>query len=128
MNVATKRKANTFGSENDAGADRPPLTIRLLGFCLGLLLLCSCATRNRAGSVLPAETSFNGGAGRGDYLFVTLHLKNGEGLLFAVDTGAPVTTFDKSLSANLGKPRGHVKASSPWYGVNVGMDVVRAPA
>lgn len=105
-----------------------PLQVRIFGFCFGLMLLCSCATQDSIRPVLPAETSFNGGAGRGDYLFITLHLRNGEGLLFAVDTGAPLTTFDKSLAAKLGKPRGNVAASSPWYGVKVDMDVVRAPA
>src|SRR5205823_8113081 len=102
--------------------------IRHFGFCLGLMLLASCATPHSTRPVLPAETSFNRGAGRGDYLFITLHLRDGEGLLFAVDTGAPVTTFDSSLIAKLGKPRGNIEASSSWYGVKVGMDVVRAPA
>jgi hypothetical protein len=36
-------------------------------------------------------------------LFITLHLDNGRELPFVVDTGCPVTVFDKSLAAELSK-------------------------
>lgn len=42
-------------------------------------------------------------AGRGGWLFVTLRLETGEELPFLVDTGSPVTCFDKSLASKLGK-------------------------
>lgn len=55
---------------------------------------------------LPAETDINPDAGRGNLLFVTLRLESGEELLFAVDTGAPSTFFDKSLTSKLGRRLG----------------------
>ena len=70
-------------------------------FCLGLL--CSCATHDPIPPILPPETSFNRDAGRGGELFLTLHLENGEELLFLVDTGAPGVCLDKSLEPKLGK-------------------------
>jgi hypothetical protein len=38
------------------------------------LLLCSCATPHSPRPRLPPEISFNRGAGRGDFLFVTVRL------------------------------------------------------
>lgn len=58
---------------------------------------------------LPAETSFNKEAVRGGYVFVKLHLENGGELLFAVDTGSPITILDKSLEPILGKSLGTAK-------------------
>jgi hypothetical protein len=72
-----------------------------MSFCL--ILVCSCVTRNSHPPDLPPETTFNSGAGRGDWLFVPLHLQDGKELLFAVDTGMPVTILDKSLEPLLGK-------------------------
>jgi len=66
-------------------------------------LLCSCATRDSDRPVLAAEAQFNKGAGSTDWLYLTLHLENGENLLFMVDTGAPVTMLDRSLEPQLGK-------------------------
>jgi hypothetical protein len=70
-------------------------------------LLCSCATRDSVSSVLPAEATFNEGAGSGglraEPLSVTLRLESGEELLFNVDTGVPVTVLDKSFEPRLGK-------------------------
>lgn len=105
-----------------------PLRVKISGFCLSLMLLASCATPDSTSTALPAETSFNRAAGRGDYLFVTVRLRNGEALLFALDTGAPVTVFDESLKARLGKVRGNVEAWSSGYGVKSDMEVIRAPA
>jgi hypothetical protein len=45
----------------------------------------------------------NEDAGCGSLLFVTLRLESGEELPFMVDTGSPVTVFDKSLESKLGK-------------------------
>jgi hypothetical protein len=75
-----------------------------LNFCklaiiLSLLLSCSCATVH---SPLPANVPVNKDAARGNVLTVTLRLKSGEELLFAVDTCAPCTLLDKSLEPKLG--------------------------
>jgi hypothetical protein len=68
-----------------------------------LALLCSCATRDSDRPVLATEAQFNKGAGSTDWLYLTLHLENGENLLLLVDTGAPVTVLDRSLEPRLGK-------------------------
>src|SRR6266705_4634671 len=88
---------------------RPALVI---GVCGCLLLLCSCITRNAWPSWygdnsirpdLPPEVSFNQSAGRGEHLLVTLRSEGGEEMLFALDTGMPVTLLDKYLEPRLGK-------------------------
>jgi hypothetical protein len=67
------------------------------------LLLCSCATENPVDSRLPAAVAMNKNAGRGDLLTVVVRLPSGEKLTLVVDTGSPVTAFDKSLEPKLGK-------------------------
>ena len=62
---------------------------------------------------LPADTPFNKGAGRGNPLYITLHLESGEKLLFEVDTGSPGTCLDKSLEPKLGQ---RVSSTIGWYG------------
>jgi hypothetical protein len=84
-----------------------------LGFCLTPLLLGSCASRPAAPPPLPPAVSFNPGAGRGDYLLLTLRLADGEKLLFAVDTGVATTILDKSLEPKLGQRR---RNGLIWYG------------
>jgi hypothetical protein len=84
---------------------------------LSLLLFCSCATTwqssdNRSAAPLPADTTFNKGAGRGNHLYLTLHLENGEKLLFMVDNGCPGTVLDKSLEPKLGK---RLSSTLLWY-------------
>ncbi len=81
--------------------------LRTLGIFLSLLLLCSCATKNLIRQQVIADVSINKDAGRGNLLFVTLRLENGEELPFVVDTGASGTAFDKSLEPKLGKRLGH---------------------
>src|SRR5258707_4430497 len=83
----------------------------LFGFSLILIQLCSCATRsdppfNAPASVLPVAVSFNPDAGRDEWLFVNLQLQSGETLQCFVDTGSPVTVFDKSFESKLGQPLG----------------------
>src|SRR5256885_637469 len=86
--------------------------VRVIGAGVCLMLLCSCATTpnwDADGSIrppLPAETYFNKGAGRGDWLFLKLRLESGEEPLFALDTGMSVTILDKSLEPRLGKSLG----------------------
>ncbi len=105
--------------------------IRTLGAGVGLLLLCSCAsgpgraTGELTHPQLPPEVSINRGAGRDDWLFVTLRLEDGEKQLFIVDTGAPFTLLDRSLEPRLGKRLGRKKVHS-FYGVMHG-NVFAAP-
>jgi len=93
---------------------------RMIGACVCLVLLCSCVTapiwfaNDSIRPPLPAETSLNKGAGRGDNLYVTLHLESGEELLFLVDTGSPCTLLDQSLDPKLGKRLGRTKVK--WLG------------
>jgi predicted aspartyl protease len=79
-----------------------------LGIFMGLLLMCSCATSPEPATVVPAgelpdEVAMNENAGRGMWLFVTLHLEDGEEAPCFVDTGANVTLLDSSLVPKLGK-------------------------
>lgn len=90
-----------------------------LGMLMSLLLLCSCATTPKPDTIvpatdLPAELTMNPDAGCGNWLFVTLHLEDGEKLPFFIDTGASSSYFDKSLVAKLGPPLAG-KYKSPRY-------------
>ena len=82
--------------------------VRVIGACVCLVFWCSCTTTpnwDADASIpppLPAETSLNKGAGRGDQIRVTLHLKIGQEIPVMVDTGAPDTILDKSLNPELG--------------------------
>src|SRR5665213_2775329 len=78
------------------------MTLRGQGIFLSLLLLCSCATENSIHPRLPADVTMNKDAGRGGLVVVTLRLASGEGLPFVVDTGSPVTFFEKSQTSKLG--------------------------
>lgn len=86
-----------------------------------LALLCDCTTvptwyvDDPGRPDLPAQTSFNSGAGRGDSLFVTLNTASGEELVFCVDTGSPVTILDKSLEPTLGRRMETKKVQYGWF-------------
>ena len=56
----------------------------------------------------------NPDAGCGNWLFVTLHLEDGEKLPFFIDTACASTIFDQSLTAKLGTPLAG-KYKSPRY-------------
>ena len=64
-------------------------------------------------------------AGRGGLLFVTLRLETGEMLPFVVDTGCPVTIFDKSLEPKLGSRLG--AGTSLNFGVKREIGIYAAP-
>ena len=67
----------------------------------------------------------NSGAGRGDELFVTLHLQDGEPVFCVVDTGTPGIILDKSLEPKLGGCF-WIRKIHPWYGVKL-VRLHRAP-
>jgi hypothetical protein len=104
----------------------------VIGAGVCLVLACSCSTTpdwNADDSIrppLPAETSFNKGAGCGDLLYLWLRFESGGELLFAVDTGAPVTVLDKSFESKLGKRIGSVELRYSGYGIGNG-GAYRAP-
>lgn len=87
-----------------------------------MLLDISCVTAPRLylddsiRPTLPGEVSFNEGAGRGDLLYLALRLDNGDELLFTLDTGSPVTVFDKSLQPRLGQRLGTTAVTYPGLG------------
>ena len=67
----------------------------------------------------------NKDAGRGDWLIVTVRLQSGEKLPMVVDTGCPVTTFDESLEAKLGKRLG---TATVWhFGAGIQTGIHAAP-
>lgn len=88
---------------------------RLLATAIGLLFLCSCAAppprpqpplivplSNIPATRLPATVSMNKEAGRGNWIFVSVALADGEKLPFVVDTGAFSSLLDRSLEPMLG--------------------------
>jgi hypothetical protein len=75
----------------------------LSSVAVGLLGLCSCATRNARGPQLPAGVTMNREAGRGGLLLLTCRMADGEKLPLVLDTGSPITVLDKSLEPKLGK-------------------------
>jgi len=99
--------------------------VRLIGAGVCLVLWCSCTTfpnwdaDDSIRPPLPAETSFDKAAGRGDLLYLRLHTERLGELVFAVDSGAQCTALDKSLEPQLGKRLGSVEVHS-GYGVGEG--------
>ena len=104
----------------------------MIGAGVCLVLWCSCTTfpnwdaDDSIRPPLPAETSFDKAAGRGDLVCLKLRLERGGELLFAVDTGAQVTLLDKSLEPKLGKRLGSVEVRYSPYGAGKG-GAYRAP-
>lgn len=79
------------------------MRFRTLWACVVLLLgLRTLAAENLP--PLPAPVDINQDAGCYNLLFVTVRLQDGKELPFVVDTGCPVTVFDKSFAPILGKP------------------------
>lgn len=96
---------------------------RHVALLLGWLLLCRCPAADTPR--LPAELRLNRDAGRGDWIIVTVGLADGEKFPFIVDTGAPVTVFDKSLEPLLGQ---RLDTGRFWnFGVAHEMSVYAAP-
>ena len=87
---------------------------RSLGIFVSLLLLWSQATADSIRAQLPADVTIKG-AGRGTWLIVRLTL-DGQELPFIVDTGSPITLFDKSLEPKLGKRLNDATFTSPAGG------------
>jgi hypothetical protein len=97
---------------------------RGLGVFLSLLL-CSCATENPVPSQLPAAVAINKDAGRGGLLKVMVRLATGEKLSLLVDTGMPLTAFDRSLEPKLGQ---RLYTGTLWnFGVKQDMGVYAPP-
>lgn len=90
-----------------------------------ILLLCSCATENSVHPRLPATVTMNKEAGRRGLLMVVVRLANDEKLPLVVDTGSPVTAFDKSLEPKLGKRLG--KGTLLNFGVKQDVGVYAPP-
>src|SRR5437870_13205450 len=89
--------------------------VRAIGAGVCLVLLCSCTTfpnwdtDDSIRPQLPAQTAFDIAAGRGDLIYLRPHTERLGELVFAVDSGAQVTIFDKSLEPKLGKRLGSVE-------------------
>ena len=98
------------------------IALRLGWLCL--FLLCSCAMEHGRPK-LPADLTISKDAGRGGFLMVALRLDSGEELPFVVDTGSPVTLFDKSFEPKLGARLGSGTATN--FDINRDMDIYVAP-
>jgi hypothetical protein len=92
------------------------IDLRILTTVLGVLFLCSCAAPrphpqpplivplSKIPAVqLPGDVAMNQDAGRGNWIFVSVRLADGETLPFVLDTGAFSTLLDKSLEPGLGR-------------------------
>jgi hypothetical protein len=99
---------------------------RIVGTFFGLLLLCSCATKNSIPIQLPADVTLNKNAGRGGLIMVTLRLGSGDDLPFLIDTGAARTLLDKSFQPKLGNRLG--TAGMSHFGDNYKSGIYAAPA
>jgi len=67
----------------------------------------------------------NNDAGRGNWIVVTLRLKDGQKVPAIVDTGSPVTCLDNSMEPELGKC---LDSGTYWdFGVSNSMNVYTAP-
>ncbi|HTV39119.1 MAG TPA: hypothetical protein VMF08_00980 [Candidatus Sulfotelmatobacter sp.] len=104
----------------------------LTAICGLALLLCSCATPPliQPAPANPANpVSFNGEAGKGDWIKLKLHLENGKEIgPVMLDTGWPYkTVLDKSLAPLLGKRTGSGIFYSPFMGGFVRADTYNTP-
>ncbi len=81
---------------------RKNLNARTFALLLLLLSLPACTTHNLTRLPLPPEIALNQTAARGNQLIITIRLESGEELPFGIDTGSPMTVFDKSLESKLG--------------------------
>src|ERR1700722_8599952 len=82
-----------------------------------LILTVACGLPCMADSVgplIPHEVTINKDAGRGNFVFVTLRLESGEEWPCMVDTGSPITVFDKALEPKLGKRLKNGTLSMGW--------------
>lgn len=97
---------------------KPFLKPRILAAAAGMLFLCSCAAppslppsgpplivplSHTLAVKLPASVPMNKGAGRGNFLFVTVQMGDGESLPCVLDTGAFSSLLDQSLEPKLGR-------------------------
>lgn len=74
--------------------------------CFILLMVAQDVLGQPAHDDLPADVPMNLSAGRGGALIVNLRLNGGEPIEFIVDTGSPITLFEKSLIPKLGRRLG----------------------
>jgi hypothetical protein len=98
---------------------------QIIAIIWGLLLLPSCATERSMEYSLPRDIDMNEDAGRGGSLLVTVQLDDAENYPFVLDTGMPITCFDKSLETKLGKSFG--KAEVLLEGTNYDGNFCNAP-
>lgn len=74
---------------------------------------------------LPGNISMNQDAGRGEMIFVTVRLGDGEKLPFVLDTGCPTTCLDQSLEPELGR---RIRTETLWaFGVASHVNYYSAP-
>ena len=104
--------------------------LQLAAICGITLSLCSCATPTLVHpAALANPVSFNGEAGKGDWIKLNLRLENGKEIgPFMVDTGWPYkTVLDKSLAPLLGKRLGSGIFYSPFMGGFVSSETYKTP-
>jgi hypothetical protein len=85
-----------------------PLTTCVLLWMLCSPVLAAAGEPPPSHPALPSEVSINKGAGRGGLLMIMLRMGTPQEFPFVLDTGMPVTIFDKSLLPRLGRTFGRV--------------------
>ena len=104
--------------------NNPPLLLRALTVIAGLLI-ASCASvpptlpadPSRPG--LPPDTAFDRGLGTDRVLCLQLQGEHGEKWRFLVDSGSPITIFDRGLRPKLGPAIGTEPVQYAWSGTAV---------
>jgi len=100
--------------------------LRMAGL-IGLLSLCSCATRPFPAPRFPQDISINDCSRYGEWIQVKLRLDNGKEFSVMVDTGGPRTVLDKSLEPWLGKSVGRGTWYEPMEGGLLKVNLYAAP-
>ena len=96
---------------------------------IGLLALyfLALAPRVTAQIALPAEQPLNPGAGKGDFIYLTLRVNNHQDALFILDTGSSLTLVDNSLVPELGESLGKRASTDGITGQQEELSFYRAP-
>ncbi len=85
------------------------------------------APRAAAQAVPPAEQTLTPGAGKGDFIYLTLQVNGHKDALFVLDTGTSFTLLDNSLAEELGGSLGQKAGTDGTTGQKKELQYYKAP-